>query len=99
MEKKKSLRAKMKNLFVKIKEFFKRNGSKIWKGFLFVLGGIAAVLGLKGLIDKKQVERNEKTSEEADTEVEKADEVIKDAKEVVKDNEEIIKKYSKKTNN
>ena len=55
MEEKKSLRAKMKSLFVKIKEFFKRNGSKIWKGFLFVLGGIAAVLGLKGLIDKKQV--------------------------------------------
>lgn len=99
MEEKKSLRAKMKSLFVKIKEFFKRNGSKIWKGFLFVLGGIAAVLGLKGLIDKKQVEKNEKTSEEADVEVEKADKVIKDAKEVVKDNEEIIKKYSKKTNN
>lgn len=99
MEKKKSLRAKMKNLFVKIKEFFKRNGSKIWKGFLFVLGGIATVLGLKGLIDKKQVEKNEKTSEEADTEVEKADKIIKDAKEVVKDNEKIIKKYSKKTNN
>ncbi len=84
---------------MKIKEFFKRNGSKIWKGFLFVLGGIATVLGLKGLIDKKQVEKNEKTSEEADVEVEKADKVIKDAKEVVKDNEKIIKKYSKKTNN
>ena len=99
MEEKKNLRVKMKNLWMKIKEFFKRNGSKIWKGFLFVLGGIATVLGLKGLIDKKQVEKNEKTSEEADVEVEKADKVIKDAKEVVKDNEKIIKKYSKKTNN
>jgi len=88
----------MKNLWMSVKSFFKKNSKSIWKGLLFVLGGVLSILGLKSMADKKQIEKNEKSSEKASEEVEKADEDIKDAKEVVKDNEDVIKKYSKKVN-
>lgn len=84
-----------KKIWNKIKSFFKKFGHYVWKILGVALGVFMGFLGIKSMLDEKQIKKNEDTIAKIDDEVKKAKETQNSAEEVIKKNEEIIKKYRK----